>query len=287
MSAAFVETSRLSNIIQMIGLSKQNGILRAIRTQGGAREIGQIRFTNGEPVAALLGPLVGQGALNVLMNWGECAYAFDEGTPDDGLADLAALLGEMQGGVTSGSWPSYHYPSSPFPGGMPSSPSNASGSLPSLDSPALSYPTPGSFPTIAPGQSMPSGPWSTSQPPFMPPPGPAYGGPAHGGAPYGGATYGGAVPRMPTSMPSAPATTLPAIAGGAIPGEILAAVPRRTTISEEIEQLPLDRHERMVLLLVDGRRTIADLMRLTRRSEWEVYNVLRHIEQLGLVQVPR
>lgn len=85
------------------------------------------------------------------------------------------------------------------------------------------------------------------------------------------------------SMPSAPATTLPALTGGALPPQVLAAIPARSATADHPEQLPLDRHERMLLLLVDGQRTVADLMRLTRRSEWEVYNVLRHLQLLGLI----
>lgn len=281
MSATFVETSRLGNIIQMIGLAQQSGILRVVRMQGGAREIGQIRFVRGEPTAALLGPLVGPGALNVLTNWGECAYAFDESSSDDSLADLAALSGEGRSGVTSGSWPSYHYPPTPTPHSAPSAPSPASYSLPSGESPAISYPTPGAFPAVASdylppsaGLSSPSGSWSTSLPTYAPPQVPGH-------------AKGAAQPQpMMPSMGAVP-TTLPSIVGGAIPGDVLTRTPVRTAISERLDQLPLDRHERMVLLLIDGKRPVAELMRLTRRSEWEVYNVLRHLEGLGLIQVGR
>jgi hypothetical protein len=40
----------------------------------------------------------------------------------------------------------------------------------------------------------------------------------------------------------------------------------------------------MVLLLVDGRRGLADLARLTRRSEEEVRAVIEHLRLLGLVE---
>ena len=84
MAAPFVATSRLSNIIQMIVLSRQTGILRAIRGHGPTREFGQVQFVDGEPQNALLGQMIGQMALNALNNWGECHYAFDEITVDDG-----------------------------------------------------------------------------------------------------------------------------------------------------------------------------------------------------------
>jgi hypothetical protein len=39
----------------------------------------------------------------------------------------------------------------------------------------------------------------------------------------------------------------------------------------------------MVLLLVDGRRSVPDLARLTRRSEEEIQAVLSHLRALRLV----
>jgi hypothetical protein len=54
-------------------------------------------------------------------------------------------------------------------------------------------------------------------------------------------------------------------------------------MATSIEQLPLDRRERMVLLLIDGQRSISDLIRLTRRSEQELYAVLSHLRLLGLL----
>jgi predicted transcriptional regulator len=41
----------------------------------------------------------------------------------------------------------------------------------------------------------------------------------------------------------------------------------------------------MALMLVDGQRTIADLARLTRRQEQELYTVLAHLEALGLIVI--
>ncbi|MFI5273325.1 MAG: DUF4388 domain-containing protein, partial [Ktedonobacterales bacterium] len=123
MAAQFLTTSRLGNIINMIGLGRQSGILRVIRGQGQTREIGQIRFAEGEPVTALLGNLTGPNALTVLNNWGECIYTFDEHgaldpaepeSPMEVLRRLAADPGRYSPpvGPTSGSWPAYNWPSS-------------------------------------------------------------------------------------------------------------------------------------------------------------------------------
>ena len=66
---------------------------------------------------------------------------------------------------------------------------------------------------------------------------------------------------------------------------LLSMCPRRTNLSEQVDYLPLDRRERMVLLLIDGRRNLSDLARLTRRSDREIYQVLDHLSGLGLIQL--
>jgi hypothetical protein len=73
--------------------------------------------------------------------------------------------------------------------------------------------------------------------------------------------------------------------GDAINPQALLLRPRRTNMAERVDQLPLDRRERMVLLLVDGQRTMADLARLTRRSERELLAVLDYLAGLGLVEL--
>ena len=257
MAAQFLTTSRLSNIVNMITLGRQSGILRIIRGQGATREIGQIKFADGEPVSALLGQLTGPNALGVLMNWGECVYAFDEyPTGDFGDSEPSLDGGRIssdpgryspQVGVSSGSWPAYSYP--------PSAPYSQplSGSYPSTTSLPNLSPQPG----YMPNSSMPGSMGSSGDLPRY-------------DAPYGGAT----TTQVP--MSNTPITT-----------EVLTRVFRRSILADHTDQLPLDRRERMVLLLVDGRRNLADLTRLTRRSEREVLSVLEHLISLGLVQVIR
>lgn len=53
---------------------------------------------------------------------------------------------------------------------------------------------------------------------------------------------------------------------------------------DRLDALPLDRRERMVLLLVDGHRTLIDLVRLTRRNEQELQTILAHLAALGLIE---
>ncbi|HLZ24769.1 MAG TPA: hypothetical protein VKQ30_21835 [Ktedonobacterales bacterium] len=256
MAAQFLTTSRLNNIISMITLGRQSGILRVIRGQGNTRELGQIKFIDGEPVTALLGQLTGGNALGVLVNWGECIYSFDEVSAAslreaDTSFDLPGSAGSdpgrssPQSGVSSGSWPSYGT-SGTYPNSSPSAPfgnPTTSSSLPNLGS------QPGYFPQSSVPSSGSSGDLSRYD------------------VPYGGSTQ----TSLPQSHPP-------------VSQEVLSIVYRRSILAERTDQLPLDRRERMGLLLVDGRRTVSDLVRLTRRSDREMVAVLDHLASLGLIQ---
>jgi hypothetical protein len=262
MTARFVPTSRLSNIIQMIMLARQSGILRAIRGQEAARQMGQVRFVNGQPASVLYGQMVGDNALNALMGWGECMYSFDEYTADNPDVDeyYAPNGGNPYSGnpynnspvppITS-SWPTYGYPPAPtnYP---PSSPSQYPQSQPNPSYPQYGsgYSQPSSNPGYS-GNSMPNG----NDPYYRPP------------------QTGSTATSMPGATPYRP--------------EMLDAVPVPVPIAEPIEQLPLDRRERMILLLVNGQRSMLDLVRLTHRNEQEIYAVLHHLALLGLIQFRR
>jgi hypothetical protein len=60
-------------------------------------------------------------------------------------------------------------------------------------------------------------------------------------------------------------------------------IPRRLTMINPADMASLDRRARQLLLLVDNRRSIADLIRLTRRSDDEIRALLAHLISLGLV----
>lgn len=286
MAARFVPTSRLSNIIQMIMLSRQSGILRAIRGQESARQMGQIRFVNGQPASVLFGQMVGENALNALMGWGECMYSFDEfateGSESEGYYSPsdAGSFGNTPPPNTTGSWPSYGYPSSP----------NYSPSAPSQypQNPASS-----SYPPYGSGYSQPSQNNTGYPPPSQnntgyPPPAqnPGYSG---GQIPNQGYSSG----QMPDPNDPYYRQTQPNSTASSLPGapslrpEMLEAIPYQTGINEPIEQLPLDRRERMILLLVNGQRSMLDLVRLTHRTDREIYAVLHHLALLGLIQFRR
>src|SRR5215813_4591260 len=79
MTEQFLSTSRLGNVIQLIALGNQTGVLKVVRGLGSTREQGEIHFVNGQPTYASLGNMVGNAALTVLQNWGESQYIFLEG----------------------------------------------------------------------------------------------------------------------------------------------------------------------------------------------------------------
>jgi hypothetical protein len=298
MAAPFVATSRLGNIIQMITLSRQSGILRALRGQGPTRELGQIRFLDGEPVAALLGQLTGGAALDILNNWGECQYAFDElavvdavdspftpafdssgptgsnpgfGSRPNPYSTPAAEAGRYSPSMSpsqplsGAAWPVYGYQQSgPLASGPLASGPMVSGPL--ADLAQLASPRP----MTGPLGSYPNAPY----PSYTPAPGST------------GQTMSGMSPGMPPAGAYAAGSSGAYGVGpaGATTG-LMTLVPERTAVAQKVDQLPLDRRERMVLLLVDGQRTVADLARLTRRSEPELQAVLSHLEMLGLLRV--
>lgn len=296
MAAQYLSTSRLANVIQLITLGRQTGILRVVRGHGATREMGQIQFVDGQPTAALLGTLTGGAAMNVMSNWGESYYAFDDAVvTEDGHLEtqegvpLTPPAGSP--GVSSGSWPS----ANAGWGGPASGALGPAGSAPSASSwPAYGYQSPVPPQTRPPATpSTPSTPSSplpsmSPRPPAMPsvPPMPAA--PYMGRSPTGGLPGGlsgslpgfsSSQPGMGGSYPPGPHPAIPAVAVGAP-----AAIPRRTSRADLNEPLPLDRREKVILLLVDGRRSLEDLARLTRRSGDEVQAVLANLRMLGLVE---
>ena len=64
--------------------------------------------------------------------------------------------------------------------------------------------------------------------------------------------------------------------------------PTRQTASalRVIESFNLSRIHRQVLLLIDGQRSIAELIRLTSRNQNEMYRILQELEQAAVIRIP-
>jgi hypothetical protein len=238
MTEQFLSTSRLGNVIQLIALGKQTGILKVIRGLGSVREQGEIHFANGQPIFASLGQMVGNAALTVLQNWGESQYVFLEGP-----------LPQSERSP---------YQTNPL-GRMGESPTPQSGPLGTPPAPRF-LPTPNRQTTGFPGYTAPLS--------LNPDPGAGNSGNKTGNLPYTGDNFSGPLTPFPMRRDM-------------LPGQF---VPRRLTSMERLENLPLDRRERMVLLLVDGHRSLADLVRLTRRSEQEIQSILARLSALNLIE---
>ena len=62
-------------------------------------------------------------------------------------------------------------------------------------------------------------------------------------------------------------------------------IPRRLVSEVDVFSLPLTRRQRAIYLLIDGRRTMADLARCTGKSMQEVERVLIELQERDLLVV--
>lgn len=62
-------------------------------------------------------------------------------------------------------------------------------------------------------------------------------------------------------------------------------VPHKAGSERDVMELPLTRPQRSVYLLIDGRRTIADLSRCTRKSMQEIERLLSELRERGLITI--
>ena len=69
-------TDRLADIIHVVLIARQTGILQVQRGGGNTREEGSIAFANGQVIEAMGGGRVGEEALNWLKTWGSCWFVF-------------------------------------------------------------------------------------------------------------------------------------------------------------------------------------------------------------------
>ena len=106
-----------------------------------------------------------------------------------------------------------------------------------------------------------------------------------------GMTNTGTHPRIPTSPLRESAARRQASSGRTEPIISLmpvSAVPYPVKSLEEslqrVEQLGLSRQHRHLLLLVDGQRTVAEMVRLIGRTQNEVQKLLGDLEQAGIIQ---
>jgi hypothetical protein len=229
--------------------------LRVVRGQGATREDGEVQFIDGQIAMATVGQLSGGAAVAVLQNWGESYYLFLDG------------VNRLQQTPTSTNltgWGSLTNSDSLPPMG--------SGSYPSAYN--------SSQPPSASQSNYPAGGYSTP---------PDYSGAAQNGS--GPMTSGRTSGSMQSPDGSGPLPEPSRHTGPqSFPPQVMARladpgyVPRRLTSMNPVDVPSLDRRERQMLLLIDNRRSILDLMRLTRRGEDEIRAILAHMIVLGLIE---
>ncbi len=108
-------------------------------------------------------------------------------------------------------------------------------------------------------------------------------------------------PRLRQQRPVVKNQTDPLIAGASnrvepqnpntpLPASSLTTAPFRTRQLDSalrmIENMGLSRTHRRLLLLIDGQRSILELVRLVGRSEQEVASLLHDLEQATVIQIP-
>lgn len=243
-------TNRLANVIEVVELGRRTGMLSAERDANGLEE-GEIYFISGHPVFALLGPLTGRDALNELVHWGACRFAFE--------------------------------PSAPRP--IP----NVSGVLPALDSAGAPYGVSTGYENPQPAEPPPhhtapnsgaSGPgwgYGNSSPNMMPGMNPnAPNTPNLGNSGIWGLSN-------PTSGPSGSGFR----SSPRQPSPAEQQMPHRTPDVRDLRTIVatygLSRGHRTVLLLANGQHTIADMARLSSKSLEEVYQLLNDLKGFGLI----
>jgi hypothetical protein len=106
-----------------------------------------------------------------------------------------------------------------------------------------------------------------------------------------GSTDTGTHPRIPTS-PLRESAARRQASNGRMPAISLtpaSVVPHPAKSLEEslrrVEQLGFSRHHRRLLLLVDGQRNIAEMVRLIGHTQYEVQKLLVDLEQAGIIRL--
>lgn len=249
-------TNRLANVIEVVELGRRTGLLSAERDVNGLEE-GEIYFISGHPVFAALGHLSGRDALNVLVRWGECRFAFEPSAPRP-IPNVSGVLPALDStgapyGVSTGYESSQ--PAEPSPNrSAPNSGSSGAGWGYGSGAPSPPSTAPGmnSHPFSAPNMGN-SGVWGISDPSSSP---------SHAGF--------RAPPRH--THPAHPSEQPP---------------PHRTPDVRDLKAIVatygLSRGHRTVLLLANGQHTVGDMARLSSKSVDEVLQLLSDLKGFGLI----
>ncbi len=92
-------------------------------------------------------------------------------------------------------------------------------------------------------------------------------------------TYAGFGGMNTGGMEQVPVRTSP------LPPTLELLVPQKIASDRDVLSLPLTRPQRLIYLLIDGKRAIADISRCTRKSVQEIERLLIELRERGLINV--
>lgn len=309
---------RLSNIIEVVELGRRSGLLTVERGSNQTFEEGQVYFSEGRAIYAVVEGLRGRDALSVLAGWGQCRFAFEANAPRPtpnitAPQPVPPMSSGYNGPATGAAQRGGEYQpqrSQPTPArGAPArfnwdAPGNRP--LPDAQTPSGGYPVgpraPQTGPQIGPHTS--SLPGGAAGSPFSPAPSSAPSTPSSFGASWptgwpnsaGGGQNTSSQMNWPStgglgsapSTPSAPTGPNSGFAAsGSVSPEAQMLRPRRSPDVRDLISLVstynLSRNHRTILLLADGEHTVLDLARLASKPLEEIVSLLAELERLGLV----
>lgn len=208
-------TDNLGDVLELIRVRRQSGLLSVERIQNGRFEEGDIYFQTGQPIYARFGSLTGTNALAKLLSWRQAYFAFATNQPRPQV-NITDPLPARGGFATTTTDP-----------------------LSMSIRPSSSAPSPDTNPLLnVRGQSAERN--TNPQPAFTP--------------------------------------------GTSTPG-LEWLVPQKRGNDRDVLSLPLTRPQRSIYLLVDGKRTVADLSRCTRKTMQEIERLLSELQERGLIVI--
>ncbi|HZR43447.1 MAG TPA: hypothetical protein VFB12_25255 [Ktedonobacteraceae bacterium] len=287
---------RLETILEAIAASQQTGICHVERGKGGVRETANIVFLFGEVVEVTLGERGGVDALNRLKTWGSCLYMFTPKSPSEIVVSPPPAPAPS---TTSVSTTPLSFISQIIP--------NINQALPKI----ISSGEEATKPDESARQDNPARPATTENLQFSPPPLTPVEGVVFQSSPY---MYAPSVPdprtpeprtpqpnmsepRTPqphmletrTSQPRMPETRTPQPRMPEPPiNNPTSPIPYRLVEGSQalafMERARLSRLHRHIFLLLDGKRSVRDLSRITRHSLADIQRLLADLEYYGLIK---
>ena len=233
----------LSDILQIISSRRRSGLLSLERYNAGRFEEGEIYFEKGRPTQAFFEILSGQEALAALSSWRNVYYSFTADVP-------VPVAPSMQPGAISGG-------TSPYTTTEPlARQRHTTGPVRQTNEFTPTSPLRHSYQNRPP--TGPQSPMRQTQPQYLP-------------------QQEGSVGRERTTGGYRQTSE----SGKAWGFEAL--VPHRLSNEQNVLALPLTRPQRSVYLLIDGMRTVADLVRCTGKTMQDVEQLLMELKQQGFI----